>query len=104
VTAAEFRAWLERRGLNYSQAAPLLAAHNTEVMRWAKGERKVPRKIAKIVELRNEQERIQELAREWLATAHEMMEPSDDAPAVQVVDTLVECANDMLDLLAEMTP
>lgn len=51
MTADEFRAWLERRGLNYSQAAPLLAADNSEVLRWAKGERKVPRRVARIVEL-----------------------------------------------------
>jgi hypothetical protein len=51
MTATEFRAWLERRGLNYSQAAPLLAADHTEVMRWAKGERGISRKVARLVEL-----------------------------------------------------
>lgn len=51
MTAEDFRAWLERRGLNYSQAAPLLAADHTEVGRWAKGERKVPRRVVRIVEL-----------------------------------------------------
>lgn len=54
MTAAEFRAWLERRGWNYTQAAPHLAADHTEVMRWAKGERKVPRRIVRIIELMGE--------------------------------------------------
>jgi hypothetical protein len=62
VTAADFRAWLERRGWNYTQAAPHLAADHTEVMRWAKGERKVPRRIARIVELLDKVEALEAAA------------------------------------------
>jgi hypothetical protein len=100
MTVDEFRSWLERRALTYYRAAPLLAADQTEVMRWAKGERRIGRRAARIMELLNEQERIRALAQQWLATAHEMMEPSGDAPAVQVADTLSECANELLELLA----
>jgi DNA-binding transcriptional regulator YdaS (Cro superfamily) len=58
VTPAEFRAWLERRGLSERAAAPLLAAAQQEVNRWARGERKIPRRVARIIELLD---RIEEL-------------------------------------------
>ena len=56
MTADEFRAWLERRALTYYRAAPLLAADQTEVSRWARGERKIGRRLARIVELLDEKE------------------------------------------------
>jgi hypothetical protein len=51
VTATEFSAWLEARGLSEQAAAPLLAASREEVWRWRSGKRHVPRRIARIVEL-----------------------------------------------------
>jgi predicted XRE-type DNA-binding protein len=51
VTAEDFRVWLERRNLNQVQAAPLLAARQNEISRWASGTRKIPPRIARIVEL-----------------------------------------------------
>ena len=51
MTAAEFAAWMQWRGLNDSSAAPLLAASQHEVTRWRNGVRKVPRRIVRIIEL-----------------------------------------------------
>ena len=56
MTTADFRAWLERRGLTHKEAAELLAAHEKEVARWAIGDRlekprKVPRRVVRIMEL-----------------------------------------------------
>jgi DNA-binding transcriptional regulator YdaS (Cro superfamily) len=58
LTAAELRAWLERRGLSERAAAPLLAAAQQEVNRWARGERRIPRRVVRIIELLD---RIEEL-------------------------------------------
>lgn len=61
MTTADFRAWLNRRGLTHAQAAPLLAAHPKEIARWASAKgRPVPRRVARIIELLD---RIEELER-----------------------------------------
>lgn len=54
MTAAEFRTWLERRELSDADAAPLLRAKRHEVWRWRTGERAVPGKVERIVELMDE--------------------------------------------------
>lgn len=51
MQAEEFAAWLAGRGLTHSAAAPILAADQPEVTRWANGTRPVPRRIVRIVEL-----------------------------------------------------
>jgi DNA-binding transcriptional regulator YdaS (Cro superfamily) len=51
MTATEFAAWMEARGLDDRAAAPLLAASRPEVTRWRNGTRPVPRRVARIVEL-----------------------------------------------------
>ncbi|HEX6925445.1 MAG TPA: hypothetical protein VF167_08440 [Longimicrobiaceae bacterium] len=60
MTPTEFRAWLERRGLTYKEAAPLLAAHPNEVERWANGRRKVLRRVERIMDLLDEIDRLRE--------------------------------------------
>jgi len=51
MTATEFAAWMDSRGLIDASAAPLLAAHPSEVTRWRNGTRPVPRRIVRIIEL-----------------------------------------------------
>ncbi len=51
MTAADLRAWTERRGLTQEQAAALLAAAQPEVSRWLSGERTVPPRVVRIIEL-----------------------------------------------------
>lgn len=51
MTATEFSAWIEARGLSDQAAADLLAARRNEVNRWRKGKRTVPGRVARIVEL-----------------------------------------------------
>lgn len=58
MTPAELNAWLERRGLSERAAAPLLAAAQQEVNRWARGERTIPRRVVRIIELLDEIERL----------------------------------------------
>lgn len=69
MNAAEFRAWLDRRGWNYTQAAPHLAADHTEVMRWAKGERRIGRRLVRIIELMGDTHSIEmQNVRAWWAS------------------------------------
>jgi hypothetical protein len=51
MSTAAFASWMRRRGLIDEHAAPLLAAHPSEVTRWRNGTRPVPRRVARIVEL-----------------------------------------------------
>jgi predicted XRE-type DNA-binding protein len=56
VTPAEFRAWLERRGLSQRAAAVPLVATQQEVNRWANGKRPIPARVVRIMELMDRHE------------------------------------------------
>ena len=60
MTADEFAAWMQRRGLNDARAAPLLAADPSEVTRWRNGKRPVSRRVVRIVEQRDENDELAE--------------------------------------------
>jgi len=46
MTAADFRAWLERHDLRNIEAAPLLGLHITTVSRYATGTLPIPEPVA----------------------------------------------------------
>jgi transcriptional regulator with XRE-family HTH domain len=56
VTAAEFRAWCERRGYTQAQAAAALNASQSAVSRWQTGERAIPGPVVRLIQLLDSKE------------------------------------------------
>lgn len=51
MEASEFRAWLERRGWTYAEAAPHFRVDPSTVWRWQTGKRGVPGPVEVVTEL-----------------------------------------------------